>query len=349
MIFTLIILFILVCFLSLHTFHQRRNQIIAWCGLGLAMALIAGLRSYDGVVVDHDYLTYQIAFINWKAYSIEPTFKWLAAIAHFVGGDSGAELLFFMLYAVIGVTLKFTAIPKLTELWFLSALVYVGNFFMLHEMTQIRVGIASGLFLLALVPLHKRMFWTYFVLCVIATLFHFSSIILFFLWALHTKAIRQKWLYIALVPIAYALYLIGLDATRLIAMLPIPFIEQKIMLYNKVMSSGEMTEINIFNAFQLTRVVVVLFLVYKSDVIARYNKYAPLLIKIYVWGVISFVVFAKIPAFGFRISELLCIVEIATVPMIAYAFVQKRLAMTFAIGVASVFLFINLFYSKLIF
>ncbi len=349
MILLIVILFLGAGLLSLHSFHERRNRIAAWYVLGIILVFVAGMRAWDGVVVDHDYRLYRAAFHNWQAYSIEPTFKWLAATAHFLGGEQDAELLFFIFYAAIGVMLKFAAIPRLTELWFLSAMVYLGNFYMLHEMTQIRVGVASGLFLLALVPLYRRQFWRFFLLCSLATLFHYSSLILFLLWVLHTKTIRQRAIYLIIIPLSYVLFLIGMDATRMIALLPIPFIEQKVELYNKAMSTGQMTDINIFNAFQLTRTLVVLFLVYKSHVIERYNKYAPMLIKIYVWGVACFVIFAKIPAFGFRISELLSIVEIVAVPMIAYAFIQKRLSMFFAVMVASIFLFINLFYAKLIF
>ena len=107
--------------------------------------------------------------------TVEPTFTLISSLVKAV---CPWPVLLFVIYASIGVTCKIFAIKRLTSLLFLSLVIYISNVYLLHDMTQIRAGVASGIFLLAIRPLAEHKIFRYTALILLAALFHYSSLLL---------------------------------------------------------------------------------------------------------------------------------------------------------------------------
>lgn len=58
----------------------------------------------------------------------------------------GNDQIFFLIYAILGVTIKIIAINRLSSFTLLSVYLYICLYFVLHEMTQIRIVWLCGIF-----------------------------------------------------------------------------------------------------------------------------------------------------------------------------------------------------------
>lgn len=106
--------------------------------------------------------------------------------------------------------------------------------------------------------------------------------------------------------------------------------------------------VNVFSLFFLIRVIVFYLILWKYELITLNNKYTPVLIKIYSIGLMSYLIFANMPVFATRISELFFVVEIILIPFFIYVFKPLLFAKSLIsfIGVSIFLMF--LFYTKLI-
>lgn len=308
----------------------------------VVLALIAGLRD---VTLFNDYDNYIKAFEEGGSEKYEPSFIFIVYITKLV---TSTPFLMFFIYALLGVFIKAFAIKRLTQLYFLSLAIYISYFYILHEMTQIRAGIASGILLLCIKPLLDKTFLKFLLLSFLAIFFHYSAIIIIPLYfIINNKSINQ-YFWMALIPLSYFIHFAGITISQIIPMIPIDFVQTLWKLYEFRMSADIGMDINIFNVTQLLRCGIAFFLLYYSSIIGNNNKYFIVLIKIYVLGIISFVLFADVPDFAFRISQFYLVVEIILIPFIVYVFKQKKIAYVFPMLVGLIFLYLNLFYAKLI-
>jgi hypothetical protein len=341
MIFSLIALFFLIVFLLVKGLETEKELYLYFI-LGIFLALMAGLRFES---VSMDYENYLYAYYNSDGDSrFEPTFT---IIVRVVKHTFNNPIFLFIIYATIGVSLKFIAIKQLSKLYILSALLYLSNFFLLHEMTQIRVGIASGILLLCIKPLYERNFKSFFFLVLVAISFHYSSVIILPLWFLTPYSLNRNF-YLSIVPLSYIMVVCGLTLGFLIKQLPIEQVQKLYSMYTLQIENGEGDVINLFNSLQILRCCILMFLIYSINIIESKNKYAVILIKIYTVALTCFILFSDIPVVSFRISELLSIVEIILIPLLLYVFKEKRIAIFFPICIGLFMLLINLFYIKLI-
>jgi len=316
----------------------KGKQFIFW-SFGLGFFILAAFR---GEGVDKDYDNY-ITMFNTPDFAVEPTFTLISSFVHtYLSSDI---IYVFIIYAILGITIKFIAIRKLTKLWFLSLVIYCSFFFLLHEMTQIRVGIASAFLLLCIKPIYERNFKNFLIFATLGFLFHYSAILIFPLWFLKDKP--RKNLLIYSIPIAYLLFFLGID---LIVTIPIPGIQEKIEIYKALQEMGgeESKPINVFNLYMLTKIGMFYFMLYKYDVIILNNKYSPILIKIYCISLLAIPIFANIQTFGFRISELFGIVEIILIPLIYYSFKQIHFGRALVISIGSTIMLIIIYINKTI-
>lgn len=316
----------------------KGKQFIFWF-FGLGFLIIAGFR---GEGVDKDYDNYMVMF-NLPDFFVEPTFTLISSFVHtFLSSNI---LYLFFIYAAFGVTIKCIAIKQLTELWFLSLVIYCSFFFMLHEMTQIRVGVSSAFLLLCIKPIYERNLKNFLIFATLGSLFHYSAILIFPLWFL--KDLPRRNLLIYSIPIAYLLYFIGID---LIFTIPIPGIQEKIEIYKALQELGgeEAEPINVFNLYMLTKIGIFYFMLYKYDVIILNNKYSPILMKIYCISLMAIPIFANTQAFGFRISELFGIVEIILIPLLYYSFKEIYFGRALVISIGLTIMLIVIYIDKLI-
>lgn len=142
-------LIILLC--GLFSFTKFKPQYyIYFFFIGVILAVYSGFRSTDA---DHDMYIYLYHHLNDDV-DVEPSFNIIVNFSKIICENE--PIIMFIIYAFIGVFLKLRAIAILSNFIFLSLAIYVSEYYILQEMTQIRAGIAGGLFLLSIKPLYNK-------------------------------------------------------------------------------------------------------------------------------------------------------------------------------------------------
>ena len=291
MLILLLLIIFAVLFLVFVEEYLGKYKWFAYILIGIFLILYAGLRP---VGFDRDSENYENYFMHPDSrineISVEPSFLILSRLLYPFFPD--VHILFF-LYALLGVGLKFFAIKRITNLLFLPILIYVCNFFLLHDVTQIRAGVISGLFLLSIKPLSegKRLHALCYIM--IGAIFHFSALALLPLLFLSNTPISRKWkiAWAMVVPVCFLLYFSGFD---LLTTFHIPYISDKIDIYQRLSETK------------------------LSETIKPYVPSIYLLIKILACSVLFYFAFTSIKIVSMRISELYGIIEIVLYPCIIY-------------------------------
>lgn len=339
----LLLVFLVFAVLAILAFMEDRltdlHKGVAFLVLITFMAMMVGLRPDD---FDKDYSSYVSLYNNPYTYDIEVSFMFIAYLVRQLSDD---VVLMFLIYAFLALIIHSFAVKRLTELWFLSLLMYAGTYFLLHGMNQIRVGVAAAIFLMALPHLKSGERKKYFLYAVCATLFHYSACILFFFSFFGFQPMKrwQYFFYLGVIPFAYMLYLAHVN---ILVTIPIPYFEEKLKIYQTLQEQeGKWTDINVFNLVLLTKIVIIYFLLWKSKLIHEHNEYGTVLLKIEVLSIAAFVMLYELPVLAFRICELLGIVEIILFPMLYYTVKPSWVGKTLVTVVATCLLLINIYYN----
>lgn len=325
-------IFAILVFLAFFEEYLGRYKWFAYLLLGVVLIMYAGFRP---VGFDRDSPNYEEMFMHPDSreslISVEPLFLWICKIGSSIMYDVRIVLVIF---AIIGVTVKMYAIKRLTPLFFLPLVIYFGNFYYLHEITQIRAGVAAAVFLLSVSFLAKGKRLHAFLLIVLACMFHYSALSLLPLLLLNNKPMgkRTKIVLAAIVPACFVLYFLNLD---LLTTVPIPYVTDKVESYKLASEFGKVDRNSILNPFPLIKMAVFLYFLYFADTIAKYVPSIHILIKILGCSLLVYFAFSSVAIFSMRVSELYGIVELVTYPCIVYTirpkFVGKLLVCIIAI------------------
>lgn len=335
-----VIIFFVICIafcLWNPPYENRWAKIIYWT-FCLAAVLIVGFRGE----IDNDYATYDEMFrTNWLL--VEPTFLVIRFLVRDLLGGNIVGLM--LVYALIGIPLKFIAIERYSAFVFPSLLIWIGNLMILQDMTQIRASVACGILLLSIKSLYEKNWKQYFMFVLLATMFHASALLMIPLWFLSGKQInRYTWSGVILV--GYTLSLCGIYFTSLLSFIPIDFVQSKIDIY-----SVEITDdggANIFGTFQMTRIALFLILLWNVRKIAIFNRYAPLLLKIMACGLAALPLFKNSLVAGLRITELLTCVDILLYPMLLYLIPFRMVGEWIIVGYSAAIIYGRLFIEELL-
>lgn len=308
--------------------------------MGLVFFILAAFR--DGA--DRDYLSYESAFIDPNQNSIlfiEPSFLIISGLVKFCFQSN--VIFLFGIYAFLGVSLKFFGIKQLSNLYFFSILIYLSNYFILHEMTQIRSGVATGILLISIKPMFNRNLLGFLLLVILAFFFHYSSILFLPFYLLSSEKINS-FIYSFSLILTYLLHFLNIHFSSLLSLFHSEALSYKLDIYKHNLLS----EVHVLNPIQVFRVCLGLFLLWKKDLIIEHNKYFFLLLKIYFFGLCSLVAFADLSAFADRTSELFMVVEVILFPMIIYTIKESVFAFFLSISISLVWMCINLFYLQML-
>jgi len=266
---------------------------------------IAGFRP---VGVDRDsegYASLIHSFITTHKYNLirtEPFFYLIINVSKFLFDDVARGV--FILYALLGVSLKLYAIKKISSFPLLSLIVYFCFYFVLHEMTQIRVGVAASIFLLAIPDIVNKNLKSFLIKTTLATLFHYVSIIMLFIYLINSKHNKQLfYLFLPLIGILLSFSNVGkFFLTSIVNFLP-GFMSYKIDLYLNAQKIGMHNEINVFNIYYCSLLIIYYFAIINMN---KFKKEIDILqIKIIGWMLFSIYFFSFLPVLAFRISEFL--------------------------------------------
>lgn len=346
MISFLILIHITVFLLSLIEERIRAYAKPIYISLGVILILCAGFREI-GIDNDSEQYEYYFSHYNDKVLmlTVEYSFQWLSRILNYLSDDVHIILL---AYAAMAITIKFYAFRRLSESWFMPVVIYLGYYFIMHELTQIRAGVVSSLLLLAIIPLAEgRKKLTFLILC-LGCFFHYSTFAMFPMLFLNNNGLtrRKRIIWAAIVPAAYLIYFSG---NNLFLDLPIPYIGDKLASYQKLRDKGILSsEINVFNAVFMVTIFTYFYVLYFYDTVIKHNKYLPLMLKMTGVSICIFIILAFIPVIAYRINALYGIVTIILFTNIYYTINPGWLARS-VVGVIGIVQFmINVFYTKLL-
>ena len=221
----------------------------------------------------------------------------------------------FAIVALLSVGIKLLYINEYSDAFWLSILVYVSCYFILHDLIQIRAAIASGVLLWATKYIYEKKILKFLLCACIAFSFHYSSLVILPLYFLSIRRIHKAF-YFLIIPFSYLFVSIGITLGHLVEYIPINAIQNLWSMYQIAMRNNISSEINIFNVLQLLRCGMCYFLLFHIDVISKYNRMAVLWVKMYAISIASLVLLSDVPVMSFRISELYQIVEILLIPTI---------------------------------
>lgn len=319
-------------------FNDRRSINFVTVISGLILLLYATFKNPYAVADGQNY----IDALAGSKIILEPTFNVLSDIINtYLNRD--VTWLFFI-YSLIAITCKLQSISILSKLPIFCLIIWVTDFYPLHELGQIRAAAATGVFLLSLKSLYHRQFRIYIVYTLIATLLHFSAFLMIALIPLSVKKINIRiWYFAVFISIIWAV--MGLDIISVMKYIP-GIGEDKYEAYLSVQKS--LNNVSVFSPIVIGKFLITIVLLLRVNLLQKHNKYAILLLKIILISTIARFIFASNVSIAFRISEFFGTVEIILFPMLIYLFKQKQFGYFFIITISFIFVLIRIFSNKLI-
>lgn len=329
----------IVAIIRCQTF-SRIDQLLLG-GLGFLLILSCAFKSVEEVADAEGYVEgFYATSVNER---IEPLSTLFFNISKQIF-DTPVGMFFF--FALVAISIRVLGIIKNAAFIWASVAIYLSQIFILHDFIQIRASIASAILLCSIAPLYNRNLKLFLVMGSIATLFHYSAIIMFAFYLFNPTRIN-KWIYGSVLLVCYSLAFCGLSLGYAAQFIPIPFVQHAFAAYELTMATAGL-EINIVSWPQIMRCCIFLFLLFYYKSIILHYKYTTLLLKLYAVGLCSYVIFADIPTFANRISELIFVFEILLFPLIAYAVRPRRIGLLISLFMGFILLLVNIYHFKLV-
>ncbi|MCO6497399.1 MAG: EpsG family protein [Chitinophagaceae bacterium] len=343
------VIFFLIAFFAVEFEFGNRKWLGAFIALSILLIFFAGLRN---PFVPKDYLVYEFIFDNIGedkmaginiSNSLEPgfyglisLFKWLFPYYYTV-----AIMLFC---AAIAVSLHSLSFYKYSFNPFMALLVYYSNFFFLHEMTQIRIGVAISFILISLPLILKKRYIAFSLVALFATLFHYSAILAIGLLVFTGNNFNKK-LYAALLILALPIGVLNLATFNIFELLSIiDSTNPKLSAYSNTTLMGLDVKANVFNAMNLLSITITGYLLYiipKEDFLK--DSRLSFFLKCEIVSIFIFCLTSANALIAFRVSEIFGIFSIFLFPYLIKYLPFKKLNIWFAIGIALIFLYINIY------
>lgn len=333
--------YLIVCILSSLTVFK--NKIEKWIK-PIVYAALAALPAFRGPRVGPDYITYvgyftyltgsSTNYFPTKVLFYEPSMYILPMFTKYIFGETYYAAVVFIIFAFLGTFVKIKAMD-ISNSFFLSICLYWSNFYLLHEMAQIRAGVAGGLCLISLRYIISRDFPKFILLVLSAAFFHYSSFVFIPLYWMNYKTFNKN------------LYSIPLFLVCVLSILGVKFLNPeffafipKIKLYIELTSRGEQAIIRIWNnpGF-LINLLITTFLIFKQEAISKCNKYFILLLKLNILSVLMFMSFEQVPVVAIRGSQVIGIVQICLFPSIIYGFEKKWIGYAIIIAISIIYFY----------
>jgi hypothetical protein len=339
MVFILLFIFCLLLTYIVSNIGQRKYDVYIVIGIAIVLVIISAFR---GENVDRDYINYVNFYNDIDNASVEPSFVLISKIVNYLLWDN--VVFVFLLYAILGVFIKIRGILKYSDFRFLSILVYISYSYILHDLTQIRAGVAGGLMLLSVEAINNRDWRKYVFLMSLAVLFHYSAAFFLWLWFFDQDRIKvSAYILFIIISIILPPYLMDISRNFYI-FVPFDFLSRKLGQYEN--QHGDV--MNIFNTWQLMRIFLSLLFLKSIDVIRVNNRYGVIFVKIYVVASCMRMLLSWNPVLCERISDLFIIMDMVTLTYIVYIVRPRYIAKLAVICISITYLFMNLFYNKLL-
>lgn len=328
-------LFILTLLMVAFSFFEDEHPIVRWSVFVLLVAIITVMAGFRPIGIDKDSLNYYGYYLGYADDIVESSFIY---IAEFVKYQLDDVQWVFVIYAFIAIPLKCFAFTRLSREYFLLLAVYMCNFMLLHDMTQIRVGAAMAFVFLGFSFFVEKKVWHFVLLVLIGSFFHISVILILLILLFKNNELKV-WhrVVLSLIPVVTFLsVIINIDVVSLI---PFEFIQSKLEIYEQLRDKGITGDekVNLLKPALLVKLVAYYFVLWKYDIIKEQCSYTTILLKTFALSYFCYGLFSFIPILAQRLNELFCFVEICMVPLVIYAvapkWVGRVFVMVYVIGI----------------
>lgn len=310
---------------------NKKLDILLFYTFIIILILFCGLRELGSDQDSVGYFNYYLLDYDRMSLAAEPSFIIISKFCEYISNTNGFVWLLFI-YAIMGVYLKASAIRMYSNLPWLALIIYISYYFLLHEFTQIRAGVAAGIILISIKHIFDRNYVVFFSLIFLASMFHYSAMIvapLYFLPAYEIGKIRGILIGMA-VPIGIALHFSGISIFYII---PIELISMKVATYTYLENIADV-KLNVFNYYYIVKYILLYIYLYFSKQLTKNSKYFPIFLQFYAISIFSYLALSFNAAFAMRISELMGIVEIVMLPMLVLATRHRSIAVLFVCIIA---------------
>lgn len=347
--FVALYVFLFLILLSISFFDEEKDWRVKTIYVGIG-AILFCMSAFKPLGVDKDAMAYIASYSGHSATGLEESIE---ASYNFICDIIRATLdipeAVFFVYALLAIPLKLYTITRITPLWFLTLLMLMSHGFMLHDMTQIRVNVAIALYFFGLYQLAQGRRMIYLAMIITASVFHISALAFLPIALLTDKPLNQWWrIALACIPVfGYLFYFLKLDV---VIVSFIPYVQDKIELYEKMRDSGQLgsEEVNVFDKVFLANQLIYYFLLWKYELIKDKIKGCSLMMKILPLSFASYCALSFLPVLAGRVSELFGAVEIFLYPLLTYTMTPKWLGKSVVCFVAIVLLLFGILYNDLL-
>jgi len=347
-----ILYFIFLAILAIqYDFTPFNNNYLLFSVIVL-LALLAGLR---GINVSRDYYNYRYIFDNVYTFTngnlsyltvFEPGF--IAIILFFrLIFEYNYVVAIMLFYAFFSVILKIYAIRRLSVNPYLTILFYFSYYFLIHEMTQIRIGLASAIFLLSLIPFLQGKRKSFVCLILIASLFHYSAIFYLLLLMFDINKFNRN-LYSCIIILSLILGVLKLPLLSLFGNFDFANISDKLNNYVELSENGSLS-INVFNSLNILNILCCIYLMFfvSKETIER-DKKLMLFLKCSILSIFLLSFLSGAAAFSFRFFQLFGVVQMFLFTYLSRYFPARKFNIFILVLIAAFFFYVNVFYEDLL-
>lgn len=336
-IFLLMMLMILLSFIS-EGLEPYRHYILM--GTAIVLCLLSATRPAG---VDPDYPIYQdyLASLDSQLTQmlVEPSFRLIGNLSLSLG--FGIRMV-VIIYALIAIPVKVCMYYKMGgyPVFYLIIALYLGNFYQLHDCTQIRAGAAVAMVMVSLWYRGEGRWGMHVLFLLLGILFHYSAAVFLILFVLRNNEMTflQRLFWCLCIPLSLSFYVLQLNP---VALIPIPFIEKKVAIYEAAMAQGEHTEIHVFNGLFILRMLLFAYVLVFYHTIRPHLKLITLFIKLQGIGIVTWLALSKMPVLSFRVSELFYQVELFLIAGVIYTIRPTWVGKIGAACFALIFYYLN--------
>ncbi len=313
----IILLLIGMLFVFLEDFLEEKDKIIIFIAICGIMILVPAFKDVHDTP---DAINYEEMFYGTNAITgllTEPSFLIISGILRSLGFTVSA---LFTVYAIIAINIRGRFIYRMSPLPILTLFIFISYLYILHDLIQIRAGAALAFGIGALYYYsngRKRMALA---MIGIATMFHYSAILLCLIFLFSNKPLTLKWklLLYSIVPFGLILCILKLN---LISFIPSFAGGERLEVYNDLAEKGQMDEASLINPILWIKILVYITALWFYDFLKDMNQYLSLFIKIMGLSVlIELTLLFTNAVLAYRLSELFAIVEPFIITSFVYLF-----------------------------
>jgi hypothetical protein len=340
------VLFVLMLLMVSFSFFEDERPIVRWSVYITAIMIITLMAGLRPIGIDKDSYNYVGYYLGTSDETVENSFLYISDFVRYTFDDVQWV---FIIYALIAIPLKCFVFTKLSNDFFMLMAVYMCNFMMLHDMTQIRIGAAMAFVFLGFYYLVNDKKILFIIFTLIASFFHISAILILLILLFRNNDLKG-WHRIFLAVIPFITFLAVALNIDIVSLIPFDFIQSKLQIYENLRDKGITGDekVNLLKPALIVKLMAYYLVLWKYNVLKEYCPYLTRLIKIFAFSYFCYGLLSFMPILAQRVNELFCFVEICMVPLLIHSVAPRWAGRVFVL-VYTIGIFVgNLVFAELL-